>query len=231
MAELSAASIAGFFGSSIATIIFWTILLVIVLAIFGVFTWWIYNVLVYRFKINIFENLSGAGYIPTKKDKARIVRFGKSGETMFWLKKAKDYLPSNGQRIGKNNLAYCIGPDGIWYNITFGDLDTKMGILDIEPVDRDMRHHHVAKAQMIEQDYNKKSWMDKYGVIVFGALILGIFAIFAYAMFDRMADAATVTQEGLKVGQELSKANLQIVERLDQLLSGSGIVPAPGGGG
>lgn len=230
MVELTAGGVAAFFGSSLATIILWTLVLIVVLAIGGLFTWWIFNTLVYRYKINVFENLSGAGYVPTKKDKGRLVRFGKSGETMIWLKKAKDYIPSNGQKIGKNNFAYCIGPDGIWYNITFGDLDTKMGMLDIEPVDRDMRHHHVAKAQMIEQDYNKKGWFEKYGVIVFGAIILLIFTVFAYAMFDRMADAAAVTQESVKAGADLSKANLQIVERLDQLLSGSGIVPAGSGG-
>ena len=74
--------------------------------------------------------------------------------------------------MGPNIYWFAIGQDGYWYNVVLGDLDAKMGMLDIEPVDRDMRYMHVAIRKNIQDRYKKIGFMEKYGTIVMNSIFL-----------------------------------------------------------
>jgi len=117
----------------------WTIALimviVVVLILGAVGFWLIYSWRVFRYKIWIFEN-TGHGYRLVGKDRARLIKVGDGGEEILWLKRRKVYRAAYGRKMGKNTYWFAIGQDGYWYNVVLGDVDAKLGMLDIEPIDR-----------------------------------------------------------------------------------------------
>lgn len=118
------------------------------------------------FKVIVLENISGSGYVPTKNDRARLIKFGDGGEEIFYLKRGKKYRVGYGKRIGKNYIAWAIGEDGYWYNITFGNLDKRLAELGVNPVDRDMRFSNASLRKGIENRYDQKTFFDKYGTAI-----------------------------------------------------------------
>jgi hypothetical protein len=127
--------------------------------------------------------------------------------------------------MGKNTYWFAIGQDGYWYNVVLGDVDAKMGLLDIEPIDRDMRYMHVAIRKNIQERYRKIGFMEKYGQILTIGIFTLIMIIGVYFLLDKMGAIATQLVEGIKTSKELQITNQQIVNSLDNLRGGSGIQP------
>jgi len=180
----------------------------------------------YSKKIIVFENISGQGYQPTIKDTARLVKIGDGGEELLFLRKTKVYRTAYGKKMGKNTYWFSVGQDGYWYNCVLGDLDAKMGMLDIEPIDRDMRYMHVAVRKNIQERYRKIKFMEKYGTIVFNGIFLIIMLIGLGFLLNQMTENAQVINEGLKTAKEVMDLNAQITASLDNICTGgSGIKP------
>jgi len=188
-----------------------------------IYFWYIFRL--YNKKIIVFENISGQGYQPTIKDTARLVRIGDGGEELLFLRKTKVYRTAYGRKMGKNTYWFSIGQDGYWYNCVLGDLDAKMGMLDIEPIDRDMRYMHVAVRKNIQERYRKIKFMEKYGTIVFNGIFLIIMLVGLGFLLNQMTENAQVINEGLKTAKEVMDLNAQITSSLDNICTGgSGIV-------
>jgi len=156
-------------------------------------------------------------------DKARVVRLGDGGEMIIKLKKRKCFRTAYGRKMGPNLYWFAIGQDGYWYNVVLGDLDAKQGMLDIEPIDRDMRYMHVAIRKNISQRYNKTSVMDKYG----GWILAGIFMIIMFLgiwfLITKMGDATSTLAQTQSVSIEVMKGNKEILSALNNLISNSGL--------
>ena len=159
----------------------------------------------YNRRIIVFENVSGQGYQPVLKTRARIVKLGVSGEEILKTLAGGYYVSAYGRKMGKNVYWFAKASDGYWYNIVLGDLDTKLAMLDIEPVDRDVRMFHVAMARLAAANYDKKSFLEKYGgwIAIFIMLILmvGGFWIIAGKIADansQLADASIKLADALK---------------------------------
>jgi len=73
-------------------------------------------------KIIVFENISGQGFQPVLKDRARLISLGDGGEEILFLKKKKVYRTAYGRKMGKNTYWFAIGQDGYWYNVVLGDV-------------------------------------------------------------------------------------------------------------
>ena len=140
------------------------ILIGIAIAIFFYFT--------YSRKIILFENISGQGYHVCLKTRARIVRLGNGGEELLKTLVGGHYVSAYGRKMGKNAYWYAKAQDGYWYNIILGDLDAKRGMLDIEPIDRDVRMFHVALDRLSHLTYGKTSFMEKYGNVMIAFIFL-----------------------------------------------------------
>ncbi len=67
------------------------------------------------------------------------------------------YLSAYGRKMGKNTYWYAKAQDGYLYNFLLGDLDAKRAMLDIEPIDRDVRMFHVALDRLSNDTYGKES--------------------------------------------------------------------------
>lgn len=173
--------------------------------------------------IVVFENIAGQGFQPVLKDKARTIRLGSGGEELLYLKKKKVYRTAYGKKMGKNTYWFVIGQDGYWYNSVLGDLDAKMGMLDIEPIDRDMRYMHVAIRKNIEDRYRKVQFMEKYGTILMSGLFLVIILVGIFFLLDKIGEISGSIAGSVETANQVLTGNREVLSALDNILGSGGI--------
>lgn len=182
-------------------------------------------------KVVFFENISGLGYQPVMRKRARRLRVGPSGEELLSLI-GGDTLSAYGRKMGKNTFWFAKGQDGYWYNFLLGDLDAKMAMLDINPVDRDVRFFHVAKDRMNRDNYLKRSFMEKYGSIMIMFVFLIIMILGLWFIVGKIGDATEALAQTQQANAEVIKTTQQILVANENMknngLSGvaTGLVPA-----
>ena len=186
----------------------------------------------YNKKIVLFENISGQGYQPLLKVRARTINLRISGEEVLKTLSGK-FVSAYGKKMGKNTYWYAKGQDGYWYNIVLGDLDSKRAMLDIVPIDRDVRMFHVALDRLSQQTYGKNSFMEKYGTMVISFFFLVILVLGMWFIVGKIGDAVAPLGTATTQALEIQKANAEITNKLVTVLEnmglndgGSGIVPA-----
>lgn len=207
-------------GSSL-TIIAITIILFIV-AVIGIYLF--INNRTYNKKIILFENISGNGWQVTAKDTARIVKVGDGGEEILFLRKRKVYRTAYGKKMGTNEYWFAVGQDGYWYNVVLGDLDAKMGMLDIEPVDRDMRYMHVAIRKNIAERYRKIGFMEKYGSLMINGFFLIIMLVGLWLLVDQIGELISQATGAVSASDRTLETVNQVLSKIDSICSGgSGI--------
>jgi hypothetical protein len=221
--DLSVGAISGF-----ATYLMWFFGFLVLVILGGVLIWWLNVKKQYREEIVVFENISGQGWVISSKDKARRLRLSKDGTEVLWLKNRKIPVNAYGRKMGTNQYWYAIGQDGQWYNFVLGDLDMKMGILDIELVDRDVKYTSVALLKNAEKEYGpKQSFMDKWGTWIFSLVGMIIFFFGAAYLIEQMGGVANslagATTEFAKVVDPIKEA----LAHVDSICNnGSGLVRA-----
>lgn len=219
-------SIGGGGGGGLA--INWMLILIIFLVVvtISIVGYVIYMNRLFSRKIIVFENISGQGYQPILRDKARLIRIGDGGEEILFLKKKKVYRTAYGRKMGKNTYWFAVGQDGYWYNIVLGDLDAKMGMLDIEPIDRDMRYMHVAVRKNIQDRYRKLDFMQKYGTIAMNAVFLLIMIVGIWVLLQKMGSISEASAGAINAAKEVIDSTRAILSGLDNIVGGSGYTPA-----
>jgi len=190
------------------------ILIGVAVAVFFYFT--------YNRKIVLFENVAGQGYQVCLKTRARIVKLGSGGEELLKTFIGGHYVSAYGKKMGKNTYWYAKAQDGYWYNILLGDLDAKRGMLDIEPVDRDVRMFHVALDRLSHLTYGKTSFMEKYGSMMLAFIFLIALVGGLWFLIGQIGTAVAPLAESVKLSQEVQEKNLQVTERLEGLVSSIG---------
>lgn len=182
-------------------------------------------------KVIFFENISGLGYQPTLRKRARRLKVGTGGEEVLALM-GGDTISAYGRKMGKNTYWFAKGQDGYWYNFLLGDLDDKMAMLDIEIVDKDVRMFHVAKDRMNRDNYLRKSFLEKYGSILLMFLFLIVLIIGMWLIVGKIGKATTALASTAETNKELTKTNLELLKQNEKIKTGgiegvvSGIVPA-----
>jgi|TARA_R100001530_G_scaffold34477_3_gene26942 hypothetical protein len=208
----------------------WLTIIAVILLVVGfsaVAFWFWYQGKIFNKRIKVFENIAGAGWQHTGNDKARIVKVGDGGEEIMYLQKRRVYRTAYGRKMGKNTYWFAIGQDGYWYNVVLGDLDAKMGMLDIEPIDRDMRYMHVAIRKNIQERYRKIGFMEKYGQILMSGIFFIILIIGIWLLISKVEDLITIAGQNIEAGKPVADALSNAVGNLDNLCSGgSGIKSA-----
>ena len=205
------------------------VLLLLVIAIIGgTGIFFFIRAKTYNRKIVDFENVSNQGYQPVFKDRARLVKIGDGGEEVLYLLKRKQYRTAYGKKMGKNIYWFAKGQDGYYYNVLLGDVDSKMGMLDIEPIDRDMRYMHVAIRKNIQDRYRKQSFMEKYGTYIMSGIFLIIMMAGIWFQMDKLKDISTESAKSIATAAEVNKATSSIIASLDNICGGSGLKPATG---
>jgi len=215
-------NISGFLSNTwiyVGVIIFFGIILAIGLAILLFF-------MTYKKKIILFENIAGQGYQPVLKTRARIVKLGVGGEEILKTLFGGHFVSAYGRKMGKNTFWYCKGQDGYWYNTILGDLDTKMGMLDIDPIDRDVRMFHVALDRLSHQTYGKTSFMEKYGVHMMLFLFLIVLILGMWFIVGEIGDAVKPLAQATDHAVKIQEANDKTLAKLDSLIRALGYLPS-----
>jgi hypothetical protein len=184
----------------------------------------------YNKKVILFENISGQGYQPILKTRARTVNLGVGGEEILKTI-GKKFVTAYGRKMGKNTFWFAKGQDGYWYNIVLGDLDSKRAMLDIEPIDRDVRMFHVALDRLSHQTYGKNSFLEKYGIHLLLFVFLVVMILGMWFIVGKIGDAVAPLAQSTTQAAELTKANAEITTKLARIIETLGLEKTPGGSG
>ena len=186
----------------------------------------------YNKKVVVFENISGAGYQRVLKSRARLVKLGSGGEEILKTLFGGQYVSAYGRKMGRNTYWYCKGQDGYWYNITLGDLDTKLAMLDIEPVDRDVRMFHVSVDRLSHQTYGKQNFLEKYGIHIMLFAFLVIMLIGFWIIAGKINEGLSASTQAAPMMKETAELLNSMAVKLDNIQrgfassGGSGLEPA-----
>jgi len=223
--------ITGFLSSSwiyVGIIIFLGLIFIFALCIFLFF-------LTYKKKVEFYENISGQNYQRVASSRARIIKVGSGLEIMKTLI-GGIYLTAYGKKMGRNLYWFARGEDGYWYNCVLGDLDAKRGILDIEPVDRDVRMFHVGLDRLSDKTYGKQNFLEKYGVHLMLFIFLIVLILGMWFIVGKIGDAVAPLSEASKISLDIQQSNADITEKLERIASNlgkgsTGLIPAGESGG
>ncbi len=189
----------------------------------------------YPVKVIILQEVAPYGFIPYKNDRARLISVGDMGEQIYFLRRAKKYRAGFGRMIGNNKIAWGIGEDGFWYNITFGNLNKKLMEAGVFPVSVDMRFVNYGVRKAIQERYDKKDFFQKWGTTIVMSVFIFVILIQASGMwfiFDKMNEAIQSTNTGLEESRkfqiEFQKGQRDLLLAYDNVFSGggSGLRPA-----
>jgi len=197
--------------------------------------------LTYKKKIILFENISGQGYQPVLKTRARIIKLGVGGEELLKTLIGGYFVSAYGRKMGTNTYWYAKGQDGYWYNIVLGDLDAKQSMLDIEPIDRDVRMFHVALDRLSNQTYGKQSFLEKYAVHMMLFVFLVVLILGIWFIVGKIGEATSPLAASADTAMKVQQQNVEITARLEAVAralgheitdiqaGGSGLAPSDGG--
>ena len=216
------------FGGGLGSIVFYVLLLVLMVVLFGVVIYFIYQKKVYRFRVEVYENMSGGGYIRTFLDRARLVKAGDGGQEILYLKKKKAYRSAYGRKMAKNTFWFAVGPDGYWYNFTLGDLDTKTGVLDVEPVDADVRMLYEGIRKNMEREFSPVNNFSKYAPYVFSFLLLLLIIVGGIYIIKETGDVLKASEGAVKASQNVMDSADRVLGKIDNLQAANtgGLIPA-----
>jgi hypothetical protein len=209
-----------FGGSSLTLTILILLVSVLVISLIVFLIWLWYQKKIYNKKVVIFENIGNQGYQKTGEDTARLIKVGDGGEEILYLRNRKVYRTAYGKKMGSNIYWFAVGQDGYWYNCTLGDLDAKMGMLDIEPVDRDMRYMHVAIRKNIQERYKKQGFMEKYGTMIIGAIFLIAVLILVWFLVDKISKLASIMIQTMQSNKDTLELVKEVLGRVDVINGG-----------
>lgn len=185
-------------------------------------------------KIEFFDNVGGRGYQRIATKRARSIKLGKSGSEVLKAKGYAHFLPAYGRKMGRNTYWFAKGLDGYYYNVVLGDLDGKMNMLDVEPIDRDVRMFHVAMDRITQNLYgDQKGFLEKYAPYMF---LFMFFLLMVGSMWLIVGRVGEAIQQDVKTAEtnervanllaEILKGADNIATRQDSGGSVSGLVPA-----
>lgn len=223
-------NITGFLSNTwiyVAIVVFIGIILVAVASV-------VFFLMTYNRKIVFFDNISGRGYQPVLKTRGRILKLGVGGEELLKSFRGGYYLSAYGRKMGSNTYWYAKGSDGYYYNVVLGDLDSKNAMLDIEPIDRDVRMFHVALDRLSKETYGKQGFLEKYAVHLLLFVFLIVLILGMWFIVGKIGEAVAPLSQSTQLALQIQEANDKTISKLDALIEtmrgvstkgGSGIVP------
>ncbi len=196
--------------------------------------WWVYtyykNKKVFNKKITAFEIVSGE-WKPCIRDFAKVIKIGKGGFEILYLKKLKTWKIAYGGRVGMNDYYFFILPDGYWYNgslmANINRIDKGGGLIPITTTNPLMRGQYTALEKQIDTLHEEKtSFWEKHGSFVMSIAFILIAGVLLWLMFKewRMALGQLSTYH-VELGNILDKLG-NLAGNIQGIPSTSGLVAA-----
>ena len=187
------------------------------------------NKRVFNKKITAFT-IVGENFIPDIRDLAKIIRLGKGGFEILYLKKLKTWKLAYGGRVGKDTYYFFIMPDGYWYNGMLSskifEIDKLKGLIPIITTNPSMRAQYTALEKQIDKLHEeKKSFMDKYGVVVFSIGFLVIAGVFLWLNYKQFVIATSNLATAIERASELMESISRIAGNVQGAEGAGGLVP------
>lgn len=174
----------------------------------------------YKYRIPLYATVGGkVTRIATFK--AREVMMGLGGEKLWFVKKAKKWLPPAILQSAPNEFPHFLRADREWINFDIENLDEKQQRMGVKYIQEDMRFHKVGIEKLLEQRLMQKSFWEKYQHIIMNIvfyLIMVICIVIIFYMWGQIVE---------KTAELLDSIN-QYTKQVSDLRrsSGGSLIPA-----
>lgn len=209
-------------GSSFINMVAWFIVLIIILVILGLFFFFFFRALKFNKKLLIFEEINGI-FQPTRKDRAAEIKFSTAGDTIFYTLKHKKYLPNPSIQTGRRIYWYFIRSDGEWINFGLENLNEISKKVGARFLDKEMRYARTQIQKGLKERYDKPSFWQQYGAIIMNMAWIAMIGVMTWLLFDKWIDLAGTTNAGVKTAGTVLEKVEEVLAKLDNVCSGSGI--------
>jgi len=95
-------------------------------------------------------------------------------------------------------------------------------MLDIEPIDRDMRYMHVAIRKNIQDRYRKEDNFSKYAPLVLSFVFLIIMIIATWILISKIGDLMMIAQQNIEASKPVADKLTEAISHLSNLCGSSG---------
>jgi|SRR3990172_6128970 len=205
---------------------FSTLTIFLVVAIFLIIAGIVVYFVVQRFKFNkkieIWKKIGGhwerLGY-----DRAKELKYGMAGDSVFYLRKRRKYLPYPELQVGRNLYWFAIREDGEWINIDLEDVDFTMKRAKAKFLHPEMRYARTALLRNLKDRLDKPKFLEKYGMVLatFGSLI--IILVFMWLIVDKLISIGDQLTGAISaVDPVLDKAE-KILVAVDNVCANTGV--------
>lgn len=207
---------------------FWITILIIILLLLvggGVAVFFIIRALQFNKKIDIYEERNGfVEYVGS--DRAKELVYNSYGDSAFYLKKRKKYLPRGEIKVAKNRYIYIIRSDGEWVNAKLESFNNRLSEIGIKPIHPDMRAFKSGMGKLIKERYEKKSFFKEYAPILLPMIFFIIVSIALYFIVDRIVASEDNLLAMTVASKEVMDKASQVLSGVANVCSNSGIKPA-----
>ncbi len=198
----------------------WAILFIILVSVAVFAIWFILRLLKYNKKIEVFEKIGGR-FEKTRVDRAMEVKFSTAGDTIFYLRKHRKYLPNPTIQAGRRLYWYFIDPvDNEWINFGPGDFHEDRKRLGGHILHTDMRYARTQVQKGLKERYEKPGFWKQYGLLVFSIAFIALIGVMTFLLFDKWIEGLGAVPDILeKLGVVLDRADA-ILGKLDNVCQG-----------
>jgi hypothetical protein len=211
-------------------VIGWIILLIVLCA--GGYWFYAYskNKKIFSKKITAFETV-GEYWSPVIRDLAKVVKIGKGGFEILYLKTSKTWKIAYGGRVGRSDYYFFIMPDGYWYNSMLkagvNYMDNSGGLVPIVTTNPLMRGQYTALEKQIDSLHGEKvKFWDKYGSFILSIAFMLIGGVLLWLMFREFSSAmGQLTTYHNSMAELLDKVN-RLLSTTQTPVNSGGLIPA-----
>ncbi len=210
-------------GSFIFGLLTYIILFIVFLVIAVVLVYFVIMRLRYNKKIIIFEKINGQ-FEPTRRDKAMLIRHGKIGDTILFIRKLKKYLPTPTLQVGRNTYYFFMRKDGELINFSFADFDKQSQELGVKFLDIEMRYARTSLENTLKERYNRPKFWQQYGALMINIAVIVVIMVFLWLIVDKMIELVSNINQVMELATGVLDETQKQVTALNNIKSGTGYV-------
>lgn len=212
--------------SNLFSIVTWVIIGIVFLILVGIVTYFIARRLKFNKKIIIFEKINNR-FEPVMKDRAIEMKMNKGGDTIFYLRKSKRYVPTPSLQTGRRTYWFWKRSDNELINFAPGDFDADAKKLHADFLDKEMRYARTQIQRGLKERYDAPGFWKQYGLLVMGIIYLVIIGLMAWLLFREFINLASSVTTCMNTATEVLEHSERVLGALDSLQQGgSGLRPA-----
>ncbi len=201
------------------------VILLLLLVVAGIFTYWYLNKKSYNKTIVKFREINGlCRRVGTEKAK-EIVLPGTSIRA-YYLRSSKFFLPRPSIETGNDEYWFFIRDDGEWMNIGVGNVNQKLREMDVKFDHTDMRMANAALKRLVDKSYKKGSWIKEYAPYIAMGILVIMLSIAVYIPMQKGGEVTGAAAANVETFKEITETMNDILVNINNIASTSGARPA-----